>query len=154
MAKKTVLVSDMSGKEIAEGKGATIRITFRDARKGVRELDVTDDEAERLFAEARAVADAIGVDLRLPRLEEPPPARSLGSPGCHWPFSAAYVTHDAKVQPCCMVMGADRAVLGDATEDGFADIWRGDEYGRFRDGLMGDDPPDVCRGCSLYRRLF
>ena len=48
MAKKTVLVSDMSGKEIPDGKGATIRITFRDARKGVRELDVTDDEAENL----------------------------------------------------------------------------------------------------------
>jgi hypothetical protein len=48
VAKKTVLVSDMSGKEIPDGKGATIRITFRDARKGVRELDVTDEEAERL----------------------------------------------------------------------------------------------------------
>ncbi len=46
MAKKTVLISDMSGKEIPDGKGATIRITFRDARKGVRELDVTDSEAE------------------------------------------------------------------------------------------------------------
>jgi hypothetical protein len=48
VAKKTVLVSDMSGNEIPDGKGATIRITFRDARKGVRELDVTDEEAERL----------------------------------------------------------------------------------------------------------
>ena len=46
MARKTVLVSDISGIEIAEGKGATIRITFHDARKGVRELDVTDAEAE------------------------------------------------------------------------------------------------------------
>jgi hypothetical protein len=46
MAKKTVLVSDISGQEIADGKGATVRITFRDARKGVRELDVTDAEAE------------------------------------------------------------------------------------------------------------
>ena len=54
MARKTVLVSDMSGVEIADGKGATIRITFRDARKGVRELDVTDEEAERLGG--RAVA--------------------------------------------------------------------------------------------------
>jgi hypothetical protein len=48
MARKTVLVSDISGSEIAEGKGATVRITFRDARKGVRELDVTDEEAERM----------------------------------------------------------------------------------------------------------
>ena len=48
MAKKTVLVSDISGAEIEDGNGATIRITFRDARKGVRELDVTDAEAERI----------------------------------------------------------------------------------------------------------
>jgi hypothetical protein len=48
MARKTVLVSDMSGQEIPEGKGATIRIVFRDARKGVRELDVTDAEADKL----------------------------------------------------------------------------------------------------------
>lgn len=48
MARKTVLVSDISGVEIPDGKGATIRITFRDARKGVRELDVTDEEAEKL----------------------------------------------------------------------------------------------------------
>ena len=46
MARKTVLVSDISGQEIPEGKGATVRITFRDARKGVRELDVTDEEAD------------------------------------------------------------------------------------------------------------
>jgi hypothetical protein len=48
LARKTVLVSDISGQEIAEGKGATVRITYRDARKGVRELDVTDEEAERM----------------------------------------------------------------------------------------------------------
>ena len=56
MARKTVLVSDLSGDEIQEGKGATIRITFQDARKGVRELDVTDEEAENLASKGRAVA--------------------------------------------------------------------------------------------------
>jgi hypothetical protein len=48
VAKKVVLVSDISGAEIADGKGATIRITFRDQRKGVRELDVTDEEADKI----------------------------------------------------------------------------------------------------------
>jgi hypothetical protein len=48
LARKTVLVSDISGDEIPDGKGATIRITFHDARKGVRELDVTDAEAEKI----------------------------------------------------------------------------------------------------------
>jgi hypothetical protein len=54
MARKTIRVSDQSGNEIPDGKGATVRITFADARKGVRELDVTDAEAERLGG--RAVA--------------------------------------------------------------------------------------------------
>src|SRR5258708_7130185 len=37
MARKTIRVSDRSGQEIADGKGATVRITFTDARKGARE---------------------------------------------------------------------------------------------------------------------
>jgi hypothetical protein len=52
MANKTVRVSDMSGEEIQDGKGAVVRITFKDARKGVRELDLTDSEAEKLGGRA------------------------------------------------------------------------------------------------------
>jgi hypothetical protein len=48
VARKTVLVSDKSGETIPDGKGATVRITFVDARKGVRQLDLTDAEAEEL----------------------------------------------------------------------------------------------------------
>jgi hypothetical protein len=48
MARKTVVVSDQSGEAIPEGKGAKVRITFTDARKGARELDLTDAEAETL----------------------------------------------------------------------------------------------------------
>lgn len=48
MARKTVRVSDMSGEEIPDGKGAVVRITFSDARRGSKELDLTDSEAERL----------------------------------------------------------------------------------------------------------
>lgn len=48
MARKMVRVSDKSGEEIQDGKGATVRITFTDARRGSRELDLTDQEAENL----------------------------------------------------------------------------------------------------------
>jgi hypothetical protein len=48
MARKTIRVSDRSGQEIPDGKGATVRITFTDARKGARELDLTDEEADQL----------------------------------------------------------------------------------------------------------
>ena len=56
MAQRTVFVSDLSGDEIADGKGAKIRITFADARKGSAELDVTDEEAEDLARRGRKVA--------------------------------------------------------------------------------------------------
>ena len=115
-----------------------------------------DANVEQTFARAAAVADELGVELRLPRLEEPDwrAGRALGTPGCHWPFGSAYVTHDARVQPCCMVMGADRAVLGKVDGGGFRAVWYGDDYRAFRAALLTDAPPDVCRGCSLYRRVF
>ena len=56
MAQRTVFVSDLSGEEIQDGKGAKIRITFTDARKGSAELDVTDEEAEELARKGRKVA--------------------------------------------------------------------------------------------------
>ena len=43
MARKTVLVSDLTGKEIGDAKdSATITITYGDARRGVVRLDVLD----------------------------------------------------------------------------------------------------------------
>jgi hypothetical protein len=56
MAKRSIFVSDLSGVQIAEGKGAKIRITFADARKGSAELDVTDEEAEELARKGRKTA--------------------------------------------------------------------------------------------------
>lgn len=56
MAKKSIFVSDLSGDEIPDGKGATIRITYSDARKGAAELDVTDEEAEELARKGRKTA--------------------------------------------------------------------------------------------------
>jgi radical SAM protein with 4Fe4S-binding SPASM domain len=112
------------------------------------------DEAERLFAEARRLADDLGVRLRLPRLDEPRRPRAPGEPGCGWPFESSYLTHDGKVQPCCAVMGADRAVLGDATAEGFEALWSSDAYRDFRAKLLTDEPPEVCAGCSMYRHIF
>ena len=56
MARRSIFVSDLSGEQIAEGKGAKVRITFNDARKGSVELDVTDEEAEELARKGRKTA--------------------------------------------------------------------------------------------------
>ena len=111
-----------------------------------------DPAADAAFAEARAVAAELGVTLRLPELETSAPA--LGAPGCDWPWRSAYVRYDGRVQPCCMLMGGDRAILGDLHESSFAEIWRSEAYEAFRAALMTDNPPDVCRGCSMYRGVF
>lgn len=56
MAKKTVFVSDLSGDAIEDGKGAKVRITYADARRGAAELDVTDSEADELARKGRRLA--------------------------------------------------------------------------------------------------
>lgn len=48
MARKTVLVSDLSGKEIEDGEGATLTISYSDARRGVVKLDVAAKEVDDL----------------------------------------------------------------------------------------------------------
>ena len=56
MAKKTVFVSDLSGDEIQDGKGAQVTIRFADARKGMIVLDVTDEEGESMGVKGRKQA--------------------------------------------------------------------------------------------------
>ena len=56
MARKSIFVSDLSGKEISEGKGAQVTIKFNDARKGSIVLDVTDEEGEELGQRGRRQA--------------------------------------------------------------------------------------------------
>ena len=48
MARKTVLVSDLTGKEIDESNAAQVVINYRDARRGRVVLDVNADEVDDL----------------------------------------------------------------------------------------------------------
>jgi hypothetical protein len=48
MARKTVFVSDLTGKEIEESNAAQLVINYRDARRGRVVLDVNADEVDDL----------------------------------------------------------------------------------------------------------
>ena len=48
MARKTVLVCDSCGKEVDEGKGAVLRVTYTDARRGAKQADLCDDCASNM----------------------------------------------------------------------------------------------------------
>lgn len=119
-------------------------------------LELPREQVEAVFERARALAERLGVRLRLPAIEEHEPRATIaGTPvGCTWPWRAAYITFDGAVQPCCMVMGSDRALLGSLRDAPFAEIWSGAAYRRFREGLMSGEPHPVCRGCSVYRGIF
>jgi hypothetical protein len=54
MARKTVLVSDQSGEMVPEGKGAVLRITYSDARRGSFVADLTDSEAQSIVGKTNA----------------------------------------------------------------------------------------------------
>lgn len=48
MARKTVLISDLTGVEINEKEAAKVTITYADARRGQTVLDVNASEVEEL----------------------------------------------------------------------------------------------------------
>ncbi len=43
-----MLVCDMCGSEVGEGKGAVLRLTYTDARRGAKQADVCDNCAGKL----------------------------------------------------------------------------------------------------------
>jgi MoaA/NifB/PqqE/SkfB family radical SAM enzyme len=110
----------------------------------------TEDAAlvEAVFTATRDLAAALGVELRLPRL------RGSGTRGCDWPWRGAYVAFSGEAMPCCMVATPDRMNFGNMARDGVAPVWDNAAYNGFRDRLASDSPPDICRGCAVYRGLF
>lgn len=43
MARKTILVCDRCSSEVAEGRGAVMRLNYTDARRGSKQADLCDD---------------------------------------------------------------------------------------------------------------
>jgi hypothetical protein len=67
MARKTVLVSDQSGEVVEDGKGAVLRITYTDARRGSYAADLTESEAQAIVSKtgAKSVARRGSGDAQL-----------------------------------------------------------------------------------------
>jgi hypothetical protein len=54
LARKTVLVCDNCNREVGEGKGATMRLNFADARRGSKQADLCDNWAGEMPGNAVA----------------------------------------------------------------------------------------------------
>ena len=54
MARKTVLVCDKCGSEVGDSKGAVMRLTWTDARRGAKQADLCDTCAGSMPGQAVA----------------------------------------------------------------------------------------------------
>jgi radical SAM protein with 4Fe4S-binding SPASM domain len=118
-------------------------------------LEEDPERVERYFGQAREVARELGVNLRLPRTR--PRVHPPGTPGperCNWPWTGAYISYQGYAMPCCMVSTPDRINFGNMAEQGALETWNGAAYQTFRDRLASDEPPELCRSCSVYSGTF
>jgi radical SAM protein with 4Fe4S-binding SPASM domain len=118
-------------------------------------LEADPREVDRYFGMARAVAAELGVDLRLPRTQ--PRAHAPGTAGkqrCDWPWRGSYISYDGHAMPCCMVATPDRINFGKVSEHGVEATWNSPAYQQFRAQLDSDEPPEICRSCSVYQGTF
>ncbi|WP_435018227.1 radical SAM protein [Tundrisphaera sp. TA3] len=131
---------------------------YRPMREFVSGQTLADEDHERIrryFGEARAVADDLGVKLRLPLTRpRPHPPGTPGPERCDWPWKGPYISYDGLAMPCCMVATPDRINFGSMIERGAGPIWEGEGYRAFRDALSSETPPDVCRSCAIYSGTF
>jgi len=110
---------------------------------------------QRYFTEARELAEALNVNLRLPRVT--PRLHPAGTPGpsrCDWPWRSAYISYQGYAMPCCMVATPDRIHFGNMVVDGVEPVWNNADYNQFRDQLSSDTPPVICQSCSIYKGVF
>jgi radical SAM protein with 4Fe4S-binding SPASM domain len=137
---------------------STLPDQYRPMREFVdRETLAGEDPArvERVFGAARALAAELGVSLRLPRVEPRPHAEGVsGRARCDWPWRGAYLSYSGQAMPCCMVATPDRINFGNMARDGVAQIWSGETYRSFRERLDSKEPPEICKGCAVYRGTF
>jgi MoaA/NifB/PqqE/SkfB family radical SAM enzyme len=125
---------------------------FVDAQTVVQEPTA---HVEAVFAAARAAADELGLELRLPRPHSGGyPEETPGRERCNWPWRGMYVSYQGFSMPCCMIATPDRGNFGNLGEQPATLLWNGESYGTFRSRLASDDPPTICRSCAVYRGIF
>jgi MoaA/NifB/PqqE/SkfB family radical SAM enzyme len=118
-------------------------------------LNEAPERVESVFSEARRVATELGLELRLPRpAARPHPPGTPGRTRCDWPWRGGYVSYQGLAMPCCMISTPDRLNFGSMAERGVPAVWHGAEYEAFRAALDSDDPPAICKSCSIYRGTF
>ncbi len=131
------------------------RDIFIDMKKLISMDTHKHEEVAALFAQARAVADEVGLDLRLPEITPTEKRR------CNFiEEGGAFVTWEGNISPCyflwhrylCYASGwaqqVQPKVFGNLGERGILDIWNDPAFRSFRENVCTYDYP-VCSSCTL-----
>jgi MoaA/NifB/PqqE/SkfB family radical SAM enzyme len=139
------------------------RLVFDDLGRGLARaqsalFEATQREEAETIAAAQALGRELGVTIDASGATEPGLSlkRADGeSPWstCRRPWSLMYFTAHGRALPCCIApfssRGYENYTLGDATQQTLREIWNGEAYQAFREGLVGDAPPKPCENCGL-----
>jgi radical SAM protein with 4Fe4S-binding SPASM domain len=69
---------------------------------------------------------------------------------CMHPWFSAVVTMEGSVMPCCNIHDSAFG-MGNAFDDGFADVWNGERYRAFRRSIkQRGSVPEACRKCPEF----
>jgi radical SAM protein with 4Fe4S-binding SPASM domain len=111
---------------------------------GIRPVFTQDD---RLDLELHDPAAAIR------RYHESPGQGPTDSRQCMLPWEIPFLDKDGRVFACCYASQEGAEVLGDVTQASFDEIWQGEPYQKFRQGLVeGTSMPAICRTCMAVPR--
>ena len=119
-----------------------------------------DQEALKIFDEARHIADELGLELELPSLSPQP------APFCI--SSAPVISWDGSLRPCFMRVyarpswdvesGAEgmskEASFGNVLEDDFWSLWRAPAYKDFRARVKSGEFTGICEDCVVSKGLL
>ena len=118
----------------------------------------TTEREESLIREAESVAKDLGILFSASGATEPGESIKRQRDDAPWslcrrPWSLMYITANGRVLPCCIapfsMKGYSSFTLGDATQSTLREIWNGEAYQHFREGLLTSSPPPACTNCGL-----
>lgn len=72
---------------------------------------------------------------------------------CPWPFERAVIASDLRTVPCCMIGDPESFEIGRGKGKSFLELWRGEEYKKFREAHLTGRIPRICKGCYKKEKL-
>ena len=99
------------------------------------------EEMRELFKKGEAMAKEFNLEVAFPRLDQPKVRQN-----CKQPWTMIVTDEKGTVRPCCAVHFVS---FGDLNKDNFKTIWNNESFKNFRQKLLSDDVPEVCKGCTF-----